>query len=245
MRKEDNEGVAVIGKMARILDLLALDNTLNPTQVSQRLQIPRTTVHRILQTMVAEHIVTDSYLIGPRTIRWASRALKGSGLREMCAPSLDHLVSVFGETASVFIPTGAARICLDRREGTEPVRHSIEIGAALPIHVGSAGRILLAWLDDQERERLVEESHAWSGLPVVEIDWALVREQGWVTTSGERDPMVASVSVPVFDVQHRVVLALSLSGPRARLSKKRREDMVEALLEQGGIIGDQLERVTR
>lgn len=245
MRTEDVGGIAVIGKMARILDSLAESNALNASDISVDLGIPRTTVNRLLQTMVKEQMLTQSYQLGPRLVRWASQALNGSGIREACTPALEHLVERFGETASVFIRTGAARLCLDRREGTESVRHNIGVGDSMPIHVGSAGRILLAWLDPIERDQLIGESAEWSGVPVLKPapDWNLIRKVGWLTTAGERDPILASVSVPILGAKRVVLAALSISGPRMRFLSDRVEEMVACLKREANAVGLQLQHV--
>ncbi|NMP23096.1 IclR family transcriptional regulator [Sulfobacillus harzensis] len=247
MRTDEGEGVAVIGKMARVLDLLADDPSLNPSQLSARLGMPRTTVHRILQTMIREGIVTDAHHVGSRLIRWAWRALKESELRTISGPVLENLVGRFGETASLFVRSGATRLCLDRREGTEAIRHNIEVGSAIPIHVGSAGRILLAWLQNEERSRLIQASIEWSGVPpaVPGPDWLAIRSSGWTSTAGERDPILASVSVPVFGAAHQVVAALSLSGPRMRFTPERLRLMAEALKMESVLLSEHIQSGTR
>ncbi len=242
MRNQQQEGVAVIGKMARILDLLAVDASLNATQLSQRLGMPRTTVHRILQTLVAENIITSTHTVDSRPIRWASGALKELDIHEACTQSLERIVAKYEETATVFLRSGSSRICIDRREPIQHVRHSIEVGVTLPVHVGSAGRILLAWLDDDERETLIEDSALWSGMPAAPFrtDWSAVRNRGFVVTSGERDPLLASVSVPVFGENGRVVLALCLSGPRMRMPDNRLITMAQGLREEADELGERI-----
>lgn len=245
MRTQDETGIAVIGKMAEILDAISDGIPLNASEISRSLGIPRTTVNRLLQTMVSERMLTPTHQLGPRLVRWASQALRGSEIRQSCAPVLERMVERFGETASVFVRSGSTRICLDRREGTESVRHNIDVGAAMPIHVGSAGRILLAWLAPDERNDVIAESSSWSGVPVLkpDPDWGRIRELGWLTTVGERDPILASVSVPVFGADGIVLAALSLSGPRMRFSRQRVEKMASELREEAARIGQQLGHV--
>ncbi len=245
MRTRDETGVAVIGKMAEILDAISEGIPLNASEISRSLGIPRTTVNRLLQTMVSEHMLTPTHQLGPRLVRWASKALRGSDIRQSCGPVLEKMVARFGETASVFVRSGATRVCLDRREGTESVRHNIDVGAAMPIHVGSAGRILLAWLTPEERQTVIAESSSWSGVPILqpEPDWDLIRETGWLTTVGERDPILASVSVPLFGADGVVLAALSLSGPKMRFARPRVEEMASALREEAARVGQQLQHV--
>ncbi|WP_298345573.1 IclR family transcriptional regulator [Ferrimicrobium sp.] len=233
--------IAVIAKMAQLLDVLAGEPALTPSELGVRLGIPRTTVHRILQTLVAQDMLTPTHEPGPRLIHWSYKAL--GGLRTKSGPILDRLVKEFGETASVFVPSGAVRICIARHDGTQAVRHNINVGASVPIHVGSAGRILLAWLESDEREALIHNSYQLSGVAIAQPppDWAEIRRQGWSTTAGERDPLLASISVPVFGPDQKVVAALSLSGPRMRLSNERVTAAVEVLKHEAALLSTQFE----
>lgn len=235
--------IAVLVKMAQLLDLLADEPSLAPSELGSRLGMPRTTVHRIVQTLVGQDLLTTTHEPGPRLIRWSMTALHVGGLGAASSPVLDRLVKTFGETASIFVRSGSTRTCVARREGTEPVRHNLSIGASVPMHVGSAGRILLAWLDGEERETLIQSSHGRSGVPVLPAspDWAEIRQCGWATTAGERDPVLASVSVPVFGPDQRVVAALSLSGPRMRFPEDRIATMVKALKREATLLRAQIE----
>ncbi len=239
--RERASEIAVIAKMAQLLDVLAGDPALTPSELGVRLGMPRTTAHRILQTLVSQDILTPDHEPGARLLHWSHRAL--GGLRTRSGPILDRLVKEFGETASVFVPSGAARICIARHDGTQAVRHNINVGASVPIHVGSAGRILLAWLANEERESLIQNSHRLSGVAIAQPppNWEEIRRQGWTATAGERDPLLASVSVPVFGPDQKVMAALSLSGPRMRFSEERITAAVEALKHEAAQLGVQIE----
>lgn len=241
---EQGGGIAVLAKAFQVLDALTDEKPESVSQLANALDLPRTTVHRILQTLTSQEVLTPSLQPGPKLIRWALAALNVGGIREASGPVLDRLVEAFGETASVFVRSGSTRTCIARREGTEQIRHSLSIGMSIPLHVGSGGRILLAWVPSDERKRLIRESQSVSGAPVVEPDggWQAIREKGWAITMGERDPVLASISVPVYDPDGRVVAALSLSGPRMRFSDRRASEMATQLKTEAQILGAQIER---
>ncbi|MHB1628916.1 MAG: IclR family transcriptional regulator [Bacilli bacterium] len=215
--------VAVIQKMAEILDLIAGTDEVNVLRISQQLGIPRTTVHRILQTLATCDVLTPEYRPGPRLISWAHRAFQTMDLREAGTPVLEHLVQLFRETASIFVRVGASRICIERLEGMGLLPHRIKIGEPVPLHAGSAGRILLAWLDPSEQTRLWQESVNLFG-PIGtgrSPNWQDIRRDGWTISLGERDQILSSISAPIFGASGEVVGALSLSGPKERLSEAR------------------------
>lgn len=226
--------IAVLAKAAQVLDAVSSGEAVNFSEISRTLGLPRPTVHRIVQSLIASDVLTREHRPGPRLLRWASWAFQHSELQDVAADVLRDLVSAFRETASVYVRTGAARTCLARVEGTEPLHHHVPIGVPFPLHVGSAGRILLAWLDADTRDRLIAESVEWSQVPTSALppDWDAIRSEGWATTCGERDPVLASVSVPVRDAGGGVVAALSVSGPKQRFTPQRVREMVQSLLDK-------------
>jgi len=231
--RTDAGQIAVIQKMADILDLIAGADGANVSWISQQSGLPRTTVHRILQTLSKCEVLTPEYRPGPRLIGWAHQALQKLDLREASAPVLKHLVQLFRETASIFVRVGASRICIERLEGVELLPHRIKIGEPMPLHVGSAGRILMAWLDSSEQTKLRKESVNLFGSTTTENSPNLqdIRREGWTASMGERDQALSSLSVPIFGVNGEVVGALSLSGPKEHLSEARMRTITPALQE--------------
>ncbi len=235
--RTDKNHVAVIAKMIDLLDTLTSGDFVNPTMLAKELQLPRTTVYRILKTLMAKGVLTEEYQPGPRLLKWVSRVQPQLSLERLSRPSLERLVREFRETASVYVRIGASRVCIVRQEGLEDVRHSVAVGVPMPLHVGSAGRILLAWAAPHERQDLVAasvnatqigESHP---LP----DWSRIQAQGWAVTLGERDPILASVSVPIF-VNQEVHAALSISGPKQRFTQERVTCMIHSLQHEARLI---------
>ncbi len=228
-------GVAVISKMVKILDAVSDCDHVNVAQVSERVHMPRTTVFRILNTLVAEGVLTKEYRPHARLLMWAHSALQSMDLREASAPFLESLLQRYEETASVYVRVGETRICLDRREGLNLLRHMIVIGQPMPLHAGSAGRILMAWLDEQTREDLLQQSR--ERFPTIHSsdspDWDAIQRQGWSMSRGERDPALASISVPIFtsrtEDEPRVEGALSISGALQRFTRMNIEEVAQEL----------------
>lgn len=243
--RTDLEQIAVIAKMADILDVIASGTSVNVTEISRAVNLPRTTVYRILHTLVAADVVTPAYQPGSRLIRWASQALQHTGFSDIVIPILQDLVGQFRQTTSVYIRTGAARICVHRMEGLEPLRHYVPIGVPFPLHVGSAGRVLLAWLPAEQRAGLLAESRRWSGLSALsdQPDWQQIVAVGWAATLGERDPALASISVPIFDASNQVMAALSISGPKERFNDEQIHTMAIALVARASSMHARLEQL--
>jgi DNA-binding IclR family transcriptional regulator len=170
-----------------------------------------------------------------------SQAANAQSLEALSRPSLERLVQEFRETVSVYVRIGASRLCIVRQEGLESLRHSVQVGVPMPLHVGSAGRILLAWLTPIDRQALIAESVKSTQIPESTPlpNWTGIQAQGWAMTVGERDPILASISVPIFDDKDdkkEVLAALSISGPRQRFTLDCVDSMIHCLQEEARLI---------
>ncbi len=94
------------------------------------------------------------------------------------------------------------------------LRDSIPVGATLPMQVGAASQVLLAW---EEPDRLHRGLYNAQFTATV---LSAVRRRGWAQSVGEREPGVASISAPVRGPSGKVIAALSISGPIERMGLK-------------------------
>ena len=114
-------------------------------------------------------------------------------------PVLRRLVDDLHEGASFYIADGDNRVVLHRIDSARAVRDSVHEGDRLPLTVGAAGHVLLAF----------------SGLSGERYDQ--IRKELYSASYGERDPETAAVACPVFGSGQKFIGALSVSGPRYRI----------------------------
>ena len=239
--------IGVLTKIVAIMDTLARsDGTITFSELSRQLEIPRPTLHRLIAAMRAESLIDmqgGRFVLGPRLVEWSTLAVHTSDLRQAALASLERLVHLTGETASLYVRVGHQRICLDRMDGPGLLRPAIRIGEALPLHVGSAGRVILAWSDPLEWDELwdMSEKEFPTEEPVNPPDWWAIRRQGWVISVRERDDALSSVSVPVLGARGELIAALSVSGPLSRLPRDRLREFVPWLLDAAATVRDTFE----
>jgi DNA-binding IclR family transcriptional regulator len=111
------------------------------------------------------------------------------------------------------------------------------VGSRIPLHVGASGKVILAFTEADERERILDglSYEAFTSATIsrrerLVEELTLVRQRGWAMSMGERIPGAAGVSVPVRGASG-LVLSLSLLGPAERLTADRRSDITKLLLE--------------
>lgn len=188
-------GVGVLDKAVRLVELVCE----TPTTLSgliERSGFTRATTHRLARALEAHGLVRrDSqgrYVPGSTLLHWGRRATASMPFLDGAEEVLAELRDTTGESVQLYVREDGGRRCLLALEGPHELRTIVEPGALLPIHRGSAGRVL-------------------AGEPV--------GPHGWIETVGEREEGVASVSAPVRDASGAVVAALSVSGPIGRIGE--------------------------
>jgi DNA-binding IclR family transcriptional regulator len=215
-------GVGVLDKSVRILDALE-SGPLALMDLVVATEIPRPTAHRLAVALETHRLLARDeegrFTIGPRVSELGSE----DRLKAIAQPPLDLLRDRSAESVQLFRRVSNNRICIAVADRASGLRDTVPLGARLPMTAGSAAQVLLAFAQigahrDREAEKAV--GHYSALLPNTVFNLATlarVQQQGWAQSVAEREPGVASLSVPVLGHQRQLVAALSLSGPRERL----------------------------
>jgi DNA-binding IclR family transcriptional regulator len=218
----------VLSKIRGILDAFSLTKpALTLSELRSATGFPTSTVQRLVANLVAEGFLDrdgDRYRIGATMAYWAAPASRGIDRLRAVTPALRELRETTGETACFFVREGLFRVCVAIEETSHAIRREMHVGKVVPLQVGSAGRVLMAWDDDALRDGLAGPLEPFTDLTVVDpdelrADVERVRRDGWSYTEGERDDGAAGLSAPVFDGQARLVGAMTISGPMSRVTR--------------------------
>ena len=218
-----SSGVGVLDKAVGILSFLATDGPASLAGVVEGTGLARPTAHRLLSALETHHLVArhgGRYALGMRLLGWGNEVAAGAGLIGAARPALTALRDATGESTQLYVREGDARVCVATVERATGLKTTVPVGAVLPLVLGSAGKVLLAWAEDRD-------SFPGGPGPAVLED---VRRRGWAESVAEREEGVASVSAPVFR-DGRVVAAIGASGPIARLGESPGEELSEEVLE--------------
>ena len=220
---------------ARVADVLLLflgrSDTLGVTAISRELGLAKAVVHRILTSLASRELIaadeaTRGYRLGPAAVALGARAFRDSDLRHAARPVLRRLRDETLETSTLSQRAGDSRVYLDQYESPREIKMRVEIGRAFPLHAGSSGRAILAFLSDEEREAILTGRLARLTPDTVvdperlRVILARIVREGVAFSQGERQPGAASVAAPVFDVDGEVCGAISVCGPIDRFGPR-------------------------
>jgi len=228
--------MSVLEKATLILDAVAEspeDATL--TSIAQRLGQPRSSTHRLLSELVQLGVLfrvgPANYVPGPRLAHWASSAGAAEDIVRIAKPIMVGLRDDVRESVHLYVRQRDRRVCVSAVEGSYELRHFSEVGKPLPLSVGASGKVLLAFADSvtraQELRRVAKEPLTSRAPSADELTAQLadIRETDWSMSFGEREEGLAAAAVPIRDRSGQVLAALSISGPTARLTAERLEEL--------------------
>jgi len=167
-QRESNTGIQVITRAAAILRVLKEQNSgMSLGQIAERIDLPRSTVQRIVSALEDERLVMSS--VNGGGIRLGPELLSlGVATRynivEQCRPHLQALKLRTGETVDLSIMRGGHMVFLDQIQGGGRLRTNSSIGEEFPISTTANGRACLALLDRDVAKQLALQEWAEFGI---------------------------------------------------------------------------------
>ncbi len=199
------------------------------TEVSEKVGLPRSTVHRALTSLVKHRLVvqdpsTRRYRLGMGILRLASVLLEGNSLTVVCQPVLEEIKRDLQETVYLAVLDGAEALCVAKVDGVNPLRYFVEIGKVLPFHCSAAAKAILAYAPQAVLDALLEKRPLVAYTPRTRVspdeirrELKQVQERGYALCLEEFEPGVHAVSVPVFGVRSKPIASITVVGPASRL----------------------------
>ncbi len=227
----DDRPAGVIGAVAKALELLQLfarGADVHVNQASRELGVSRSTVHRLLTTLMVYGFVEQdpasrAYRPGPALTGIGLAAGQSDELRLRAGALLARIAEATGETAHLMVLQGDHVLCLDSIESGRAVRTPSRMGWNLPSQATASGKALLAELPEGEIARIFPNemiAGGSRGAPVRRIDLLaeleFIRARGYATNFGESEPDVCAIGVVLRDRQGRARAAVSVTAPRSR-----------------------------
>jgi len=209
----------------RALDLLEIlrrsSRGLTLSEISRRLATPVSTTHDLISTLVARgylqrNVGSHQYSVGVRALDFSIKDNFELQLRQGCSSYIQPLAEEVALPVTVGTRTGAEGMFVARAIPPGDSVNQACIGRHFPLHCTAQGKVLTAWLSDEELERLFADYIFFQFTPRtigcfdhLKTHLAEVRKRGFAVNEEEEAIGARSIGAPVFN--HIGTVAASVS----------------------------------
>ncbi len=215
---------------------------LGVSDIARDLGLGKSTVHRLVRTLVAEGFLTQDrgsgrYRLGLVLAELGAAATMDVNFHAAAIGPLEELWKLTGETVQLAVLDGRQVVFVERIESPNTLRLFNQVGRRNWAHASATGKALLAHLPPQELDRLLDgwelqavTPHTITDHQVLRDELAVVRARGYSQNVNESSIGIVSVGAPIRNAAGEVVAAVSSAGPALRLQATAMEDHAGAVL---------------
>jgi DNA-binding IclR family transcriptional regulator len=213
-------------------------------EISDALFLPKATVHRLLSALKHLDLLeqdedTHKYRLGWKLFELGNCVDTLNLLKKKARPYLEGLREKVRETVHLAVLSDTEVLYVDKIMGSHRMTMITSVGLRLPSHVGGLGKCLLAFLPEAELDRVIKASklRRFTENTITDPEklkevLKKVRTNGFAIDNEEVEIGLTCVGVPVMDGNRKVVAAISVSGPKARMDRATMRQHTRMALEE-------------
>ncbi|BAW07256.1 IclR family transcriptional regulator [Nocardia seriolae] len=214
----------------RVLEEVAARQPIGVGELARVLDLPKSTVQRALVTLDTAGWIRPAagevtrWVITTKALAVGGSAGGDLGLRGTALPVLEDLRRSTGETIHLTIPENGKMVLIERLETGKPVRTSMALGHALPMHASANGKAVLAFTPpDDLRSLLRDDLPRYTDTTITDpeslrAELNHIRAQGFAVNHGEWRSDVGAVAAAVLSPDGHPLGSLSINLPIGRLT---------------------------
>ena len=235
--------VQVLDRAFRILDILAESGSgMSLTGIAERLQLHKSTAHRLVMVLEASHFVErnagkGTFHLGSRLMELGLSAVAQLDIYEIARPHLRTLVSETGETAHLAVLRQGEVVSLVSSESSQTLRTPVTVGTRTPAHCTSLGKAMLAFVPNEEIDQFLGSRtlEAYTRKTITSpnrfrAELKKIRACGYAIDNEEREVGLRCIGAPVCNSAGDVIAAVSIAGPAFRINEFRISALANAVM---------------
>ncbi|EES72352.1 IclR family transcriptional regulator [Paenibacillus cisolokensis] len=221
------------------------------SELSETTQLPKSTIHRILETLQTYGFVTqdpdsDKYFIGLKAIEIGMSGLHNIDLVEAAQPHMHDLAANTGQTSFLAVFDQGEVIYIYKVEGTSSFIMNAKLGTRNPAHCTGLGKAIMAYFSLETVDQIISEKGLQRYTPTTITDHqeflqelSRIRQRGVAINREELDEGLSSIAAPIFNYTGRVIASVSVAGPTEKIFEQQ-EEIEEQIREKSHLISKRL-----
>lgn len=228
-----DRALAVVEALASSRDGLGI------SELSRKLHLPPSTVHRLLAALDRNGYATrvdGRYYLGQKVVELGRIFLQKYQLREIVRPYLEDVSQKTGETANLVVLDSNEAFYLDKVDSPRILRVFSKIGHRAPLYCTGCGKLLLSDFTPEQLDRYLRKvqlkpltANTITSATALKKELGRIRRRGFAFDLEECEVGARCAAVPIRGFGGRPIGALSISGPSVRLSDLELTEAVKLL----------------
>jgi IclR family transcriptional regulator, KDG regulon repressor len=221
------------------------------TEISDAIDLHKATTHRILTTLLNYGLIDRSadgqrYKLGVQLVDLGFRVTRRMDMRREALPYLKQLSQQLDEAVDLSLFDQMQALYIEMVQSNHALTIAASVGRRLPLYCTASGKVFLAYLPIEGINKLFEQplqkytNNTITDPKDLQNELTKIREQGFAFDDEEYELGIRAVAAPIFDQSGTVVFAVSIPGPKTRITKDRVSELSAALLETTQVISRRL-----
>jgi DNA-binding IclR family transcriptional regulator len=240
-RKIQKGGLSIHRAVCLVREVVNLnDRGARLPDLAEKVGLHIATARRMLKALVAEGLltfdpVTKLYHLGIDLYYFGAAAHQFK-IRDRCRTTSERVARISEDTVYLVIRSGYDVLCIDRVEGTFPIRAlTHDIGSRVPLGIGAGSLTLLAFSPPEQIEKIIKANklrypkynNRTSGYVKAMVLEA--QKSGYGISEGNVMPGAVGIGVPIRNHKGEAIAAMSVTAVAWRMNKDHREQIAELL----------------
>jgi len=225
--------------IAKVLATETSENSLSISELSAKCDLPLSTLHRILKAMIKQGMIeqdeqTKQYRLGTIWMELGLQVYDTMDYISKIRPELERLARKVEESVYLSKPAGLDTIIIERIDSAaNPIRIYDQLGIRIPMHIGAANKAILAAMPVDQANEIMEQLMPHEEISEFEAQLAIIRQQGFAISHGERTAGTSSIAVSILNGFGEVVGAVSIGFVSFNVSPEHIQNLTDSLVETG------------
>ncbi|WP_175614644.1 IclR family transcriptional regulator [Piscibacillus halophilus] len=232
-------------KAIQLLDCFTKQSTLTLTELTKLSGLPKTTVFRLITSLEeAGLIIKDrnshqevTYRLGLKLLQYGNMVEEGLAYNKIALPYMKEINERIDELVHLTVMEGDEAVYVETIGSKKPVRLVVKVGQRAPLYAGSAPKVLLAYMSEQEIDKYLDKVeikklalNTITDKEHIKENLKLIRDRGYSISRSEHFKDTVGFSAPIFDYSGQVVAALGISTPMRELTDQEEETYLESVV---------------
>ena len=242
------------GSVEKALSVLECFDLRNPSltldELSEKTTFSKPTVFRIISSLekfgYIKRVSQDGQLkfqLGMAFLEKSQIVYSHFDIRELAKQEMLLLRNESGLSVQLAIRDGNEAVYIEQFESLTTFRVFPQVGRRVPLYAGACPKTLLAFIPEEEQKAILDSYTYTSFTPNTKIDSCMIstelkkiKEYGYAISKGELHKGTIAISVPIFDINKRVIAALSVIGDDRKVDSQKQQYLIASLKESANKI---------